>query len=302
MSVTSVTSRRVELLRHRLDRFTKTLDGVGHGQVRALHRARVGARRLREIVPVLQLDSDDARKVTRGLRKIVEQLGVVRELDVLRITIEDLLRTRPSQAAALRRVGVAVEADRDVARAALFERMSVADLRRVATRLDRLAGGRPAPAGTARAWRWVVEARVARRASRLAKAIEGAGAVYLPERLHDVRIALKKLRYATELKEGEAGHLRTLKRAQDLLGRMHDLQVLIGRARQVQASLSPPDVRAWKQLDQLVGWLEDECRRLHATYVRIRAALIKTAEQLGAIPDRQRRGQAKGAPRARRAG
>ena len=47
--------------------------------------------------------------------------------------------------------------------------------------------------------------RVARRAASLKAAIDEAGAVYLPERLHAVRIAVKKLRYAVELEHEIAG-------------------------------------------------------------------------------------------------
>ena len=54
---------------------------------------------------------------------------------------------------------------------------------------------------------------------------------------------------------------------------MHDLQVLIERVRQVQASLTPPNVTIWRDLDALVVSLEDDCRRLHARYMRLRERL-----------------------------
>ena len=69
--------------------------------------------------------------------------------------------------------------------------------------------------GRARAgWQWAVEARVARRAAALKHAIDEAGSVYLPERLHAVRIALKKLRYGLELWLEAAGSKRTCRSAQ----------------------------------------------------------------------------------------
>jgi CHAD domain-containing protein len=113
-----------------------------------------------------------------------------------------------------------------------------------------------------------------------------AGAVYLHERLHAVRIALKKLRYAVELSAEASGvrttpDLRLLKRSQDLLGRVHDLQVLTDQARHVQASLDPPDLVAWRQLDVVITNLEHECRRLHARYVRESQRLLALAERLG---------------------
>ena len=109
--------------------------------------------------------------------------------------------------------------------------------------------------------------------------------MYLPERLHQVRIAVKKLRYALELR-GEAGgpamgaELRALKRSQDVLGRMHDLQRLIERTRTVQASLAPPQLSVWREFDALVTSFEDECRRLHARYLRASGGLTVLAEKL----------------------
>ena len=69
---------RSELLKRRLDRFSRVLDGLESGEVRALHRARVASRRLRELVPMLQLDRTLSKKLSRRLRKATTRLGVVR--------------------------------------------------------------------------------------------------------------------------------------------------------------------------------------------------------------------------------
>ena len=74
---------RYDLLRTRLERFTQALHGMEEGDVKAVHQARVASRRLREVLPVLQLDPDVLRKLSRRLRKITDRLGTVRELDVL---------------------------------------------------------------------------------------------------------------------------------------------------------------------------------------------------------------------------
>jgi CHAD domain-containing protein len=136
-----------------------------------------------------------------------------------------------------------------------------------------------------RAWCWAVDARVSRRAVDLRAAIDDAAGVYLHERLHRVRIAAKKLRYALELQAEGAGlkstpELRTLKRLQELLGRLHDLQVLIDRVRHVQADLTPPDVGAWRDLDSLIIALDQSCRRLHARYVGERGAILDICDRL----------------------
>ena len=59
------------------------LQRVEKGDVRALHRARVASRRLRELLPVLQLDAATARKLGGGSAKSRSRSGTVRELDVL---------------------------------------------------------------------------------------------------------------------------------------------------------------------------------------------------------------------------
>jgi len=46
------------------------LQGVKDGDVDALHRTRVASRRLREVLPVLQLDPDVARKLNRPVKLV----------------------------------------------------------------------------------------------------------------------------------------------------------------------------------------------------------------------------------------
>jgi len=282
-----VSTTRSELLRKRLDGFTHALHGVEQGDTRALHQARVASRRLRELIPVLQLESGTARKVGRRLRKVTTRLGTVRELDVLRLLIDELHVSRPSSSAALGRVGMTVSKARDEARKRLLAHPPTGEIRRLARKLDRIAGdvehAETASSKTAaRSWRWAIDARAASRASRLATAMAAAGALYLPERLHAVRIAVKKLRYAVELwteaaSEPARADLRVLKRSQELLGRMRDLHVLVDRVRRTQASLTPPSVTVWRDLDALMSSLEDDCRRLHARYMRTRDALSAVA-------------------------
>ena len=125
---------------------------------------------------------------------------------------------------------------------------------------------------------------MAHRAARVRSAIQAAGAVYVPERLHDIRLAVKKLRYAAEVL-AEARHQRapaaigTLRTAQDLLGRLHDVEVLIERIRDLQASSS--DLTADHRLGSLAYALEVDCRRLHARYMGNRAPLIAIADRMG---------------------
>lgn len=273
------------LLKTRLNRYTRALDGLERGDVASLHLVRVASRRMRELIPVLQLRGAAGRKLGRKLRKVTRRLGAVRELDVLLLLIDELHVSRPAHQAALRRVRGGVAAARDHARKRLRDHLPMESLRRLGRKLERTveridekrAASSKLDTKT-RAVQWAIDARVAHRAARLHAAMQTAGAVYLPERLHHVRIASKKLRYAFELSEQARGERRTppvriLKNVQGLLGRMHDLEVLIERVRDTQATLPAPNVSAWRELNELVTTLEDMCRRLHARYVRERVAL-----------------------------
>src|SRR5437764_11365081 len=116
----SRSTERYDLLRIRLDRFRRMLHGVAEGDVHALHRMRVASRRLREVLPILQLDADVAHKLGRRLRKVTERLGVVREFDVLLGVIEELTTVGRYQEAALGRVAEGLARDRSRARERLL--------------------------------------------------------------------------------------------------------------------------------------------------------------------------------------
>ena len=257
----------------------------------------MATRRLRELLPILQLDHDVAYKLGRRLRRVTERLGTVRELDVLLMLIDELHESRRHDRVALNRVRDHVAKEQARAREKLLARkLPVNELERMARKLERIvetltqaddAQTSHATPPHARGWRWALDARIARRAESLRQAIDDAGAVYLPDRLHAVRIAVKKLRYALEIAaeaEGErtTSDVRALERAQTLLGRLHDLQVLMERVRQVQASLTPPNLAAWRELDAVTTLLENSCRRLHARYMRDRAPLEALSARLAA--------------------
>lgn len=288
--------RRSGLFRKRLDAFARELPRVEDGDLEALHHARVASRRLRELVPVLELDGETTRKLSRRLRRVTRRLGAVRELDVLMLLVEELRRSGRYAASALEQVGREVARTRAAARERLAAKLPIAKLERVAHELERAAkrlesadmkSGRADAGRPRQAWRFALEARLARRAAAVQAAVEVAGSMYVPEYLHDVRIALKKLRYAAELlretrRDRTSADLRVLKGTQDVLGRLHDLEVLLEWVRQVQASLSTPDLSAWRDLGSLTRAIEDDCRLLHARYMRDRTRLIAVADRMAA--------------------
>lgn len=296
---------RYDLLRARLERFTRVLPGVEKRDVKAVHGTRVASRRLRELLPVLQLDGPTAAKLNRHLRKVTRRLGGVREADVLLLVMDELHESGRFHEPAIVRVKEALVQAREQVRADLPAKRAASDLRRVGRKMNRVARRLQGPetAQTRRAWRWALDARVSRRAAALKQAILSAGAVYLAERVHDVRIALKKLRYALEL-EAEANGLKTtadlrhLKRMQELLGRQHDLHVLVDRVRQMHASDATPSIAAWRDLDAFVVALEQSCRRLHARYVGERQSLLEICDRMAG----SQKGKSAGLQRIKAAG
>src|SRR5262249_4694007 len=151
----SATTRRYDLIRSRLDRFTRMLPGVESGEIGAVHRTRVAARRLRELLPILQLDPSEVRKLNRRLRKVTKRLGNVRELDVVIQLLADLQDSRRFPPRALARVAGDVRRARDHAKS---RRKSMAtDLKRAARKLqavtDRLRDEEP----RSHVWQWVID-------------------------------------------------------------------------------------------------------------------------------------------------
>jgi CHAD domain-containing protein len=280
-------TRRYDLLHKRLDRFTQMLQALDEGNLHALHQTRVASRRLREILPVLQVNPDVARRLGRRLRKVTQRLGAVRELDVLSLLLAELSASGRYDQQAMKKVASAVAEDRKHVRSRLADKLPLDELRRIAAKLERIAADLEKKKPS-RSWQWVLDARVTHRALALKTALADAGALYLPERLHVVRIALKKLRYACEVGAEAAGasikpELKILKRGQDILGRLHDVQVLLDRIRLLQASLTTGDSMMSRRLDGVMIGLENECRRLHARFMHQKTAVIAASERAASL-------------------
>jgi CHAD domain-containing protein len=240
------------------------------------------------------------RKLNKKMRALTRYLGPIRELDVEL----DLLEKRPPtpnvSGRALELVRRGIAAERQALRHELVQNAPVSDLKKLIRKLEQVGRHQNGTAKRARKyeaqWRGALAARLLRRAKALRAAIEQSGPLYAPERLHAVRIATKKLRYALEIAQ-DAGVprsgllIRTLKRHQDRLGHLHDLQALLRHVREAQASPSGSRV---SDLTTYADELERDCRRLHAAFVDRRhelEACIKEiqTELIPALPAASRR-------------
>jgi len=247
------------------------------GDVEGIHQARVATRRLREALPLLAQSARDREPalIRSALRSLTRALGPSRDLDVSRIVLAEIARRTPAHASAAVATDRRLAVERAAAATVLVQIGHGLDVAALIARTRELAirlQGEPGTSGCARR----AGTRLRNRASQLHAAVLAAGRVYAPGPLHGVRISLKKFRYAFELagrlSRGRHGAtLRRLKTLQDILGDMHDLQVLAGRVRDAGAWVA---VGQKPSLEALAGHLDDQIRDLHSRYVTKRVLLI----------------------------
>lgn len=286
-------SRRLpdRLLLPRLAALVTAVPAARSGGEDGIHRARVASRRLREVVPVVDGQGPAARWARRAVRRVTRALGPVRELDVSLQVYAGLNLQPPLLATADAAVRLALARARARAFREASAAIAPARMAALCAAIDALAAARAAmPRADVLA---AVAARIARRTRALSRALDDAGTMYAPERLHAVRIAAKRLRYALEV-GGDvrwgptAARRRVLRGVQDLLGELHDLQVLASLVGEVETRLVTRSRAAARDLDRLVGHLDQRCRGLHARFLSGRSTLRTLADQLGrAATERQ---------------
>jgi CHAD domain-containing protein len=274
----------VALLRQRLVSLLKAMPAAQAGDEVSVHQARVASRRLREALPVLgaRADGDALDHIDKRVKRITRALGPVRELDVTLLLLAEFEGKGAVATRAIARVRDAVTEERLKRRRHMLAEITPSRLDKLRKKLVRAAApaSRPKVSGDALQ---EANAQVADRAKALKDAIEHAGGIYLADRLHRVRVAAKKLRYALEIRREltrsrSMATLNRLRAQQDLLGRMHDLEILIEWTRQVQAQLTPRDRRGMAELKTLIRVLEAECRECHAAYMHARPTLLKLCD------------------------
>jgi CHAD domain-containing protein len=294
-------------IRQRLVALTEALPGARKGEASSVHQARVSTRRLRAALPLIA-SGGPRRKLERIARELTRALGPVRELDVALEMLGALEKEPdiPGEAIACLRTAIAEDRKRlHVEMVHQIDRTDLEKLRKktlgaaaVAREPQQAANdaaGRGGGEVTGRDSQQLVAARqrAARRAEALRAAIASAAGIYLPDRLHEVRIAIKKLRYAMEIarelsRSRATARIVALKEAQDLLGRMHDLEILIARTRAVQGAEKAPPLRLSADLDVLVRRLETECRQRHGHYMSSRNALLAICDYVTSMAARHR--------------
>jgi CHAD domain-containing protein len=281
------------LIRQRLAALRRTLPSASGGDVNAIHQARVATRRVRAALPIVTRGAS-RRKLKKSFTRLTRALGGVRELDVAILTLDELASDPSVPREGLEQLRVILQEERQRFYAEMNGILQHVDLDRLQRKTLAAAEHsteHDSDQSDLKRLRSVIK-RAGRRAFALQAAIENAGNIYLADRLHQVRIAVKKLRYVLEIarelsRSRASARIRMLKNAQDLLGRMHDLEVLITRIRALQGSARAPTLKVSADLDQLVRRLETECRQLHVRYMDVKKKLLELCDYVAAADDRQ---------------
>jgi CHAD domain-containing protein len=219
-------------------------------------------------------------------------LGPVRECDVSLSLLTEFEHAHPENRSAIQLVRLAVVTSRKELHDLLREHLDSGSPDDFTRKLTKATASKrekkrvksssirpvPKPEIPDERWRLALAARIVRRSNQLEQFIEHAGALYAPDRLHGVRVSVKKLRYALELgQEARLGRLtaavRLLKKMQDTLGELHDREMLLDRVRAVHAVQG--DEALSEALERLTRLLEEDTRRYHAQFVTHREGLLK---------------------------
>jgi len=201
----------------------------------SLHQLRVASRRVRAFLTVARdhVDTEWAREIKGGMRDLGRASNEARDVDILleslRVQITALdLRDQAAGAALVR----TLEEDRRELQQALVALLNSGSYRRV---LDRMAlPAVPAAAPPARK----LDQLAGRELRRLVRRVRRLGKRPDDEALHDLRIKVKRVRYATELGGAPSGKrtrrvINAATRMQDVLGEHHDSVMGEERLREV---------------------------------------------------------------------
>jgi CHAD domain-containing protein len=278
------------LLLRQLDEFFKLLPNVREGSVEAIHEARVASRRMRAILPLLagRLTPSDLEHFGEVLRRV----GRCRDLDVQLELLQSLEPALPRTGADVQELRAAWRAKRERRVRRLvksFERLRVEhELHHLAHLIrDRapLLFSIRRHASAASAWDAMLAGQMRELAGRLAADIDRAGGLMFPNRLHSARVTIKKLRYATEIATvtGMAhldGAVRAMRKTQQLLGRIHDLDVLASTLRDTSHGE-----------ERILPLVDFQRRVLHQRYLRRRDSVLTACSEaaIGASRDRRAR-------------
>jgi CHAD domain-containing protein len=260
-----------------------TVSGIRQGSADAIHDARVATRRLRAALPIAwgRRSKAELSKARRGLRRAGRALGRVRDLDVALTVLGGAERRLPASARCAGQLRSELVSRQERERRRLIkriEKISFPEIERERHLLPDIEW-RSDP-------RWLLlERALLKRAARLASAVEAAGGVYFPNRLHTVRIHAKRLRYLLELVPAASKDLRRagkrLKKAQEVLGDLRDGQATADLVAEAAGAGAIGTAGPSEDYQPLRHWLEADVRDRHTQYLEHREDLLQTCDAVG---------------------
>jgi CHAD domain-containing protein len=265
------------------------LKAVYDGDADSVHDSRVATRRIRELLALVPSipGRDGEASVTAGYRKIGRSLGRVRDVDVQIAHIKDLEAHAPQTAPSLVLVRQAYEKKRLKRMRQLIKTLERLDVNAL---LHFVGDGHPAGLRTrltSSGWRQQIRRLAVERSRNALSAIDHATGVYFPKRSHSARIAIKQLRYAAEIAlrtgfEEIRAAISVLKKGQEILGELHDKQVLANALRSYPKAR---DVDA-EHLTITGQVLEGDVLQIHSDYLCRRDALREACSQIERVASR----------------
>ncbi|MEK7729673.1 MAG: CHAD domain-containing protein [candidate division KSB1 bacterium] len=297
------------LILERAQEMVKFEAGTRKGEdLEALHDMRVWSRRLREAFEIFVFCFPEKvyNKLYERVRQVTKTLGKAREADVAvefftqlytaaqdtveRFALEDLL-SRLVETQTHERARMQSKLDRKVQPSALPEELTLAFERLAAQPASRQRGPRTA----LRLTRTLLLQRL-RTVFALRQALTGEDDV---NGLHNLRIAVKKLRYALEILHFAAGNemeanLKFFKKLQAVLGEIHDRDVFIA---EVKARYDALHQRAFSATllqgyEQIFQHLLQARRGFYEEYVKLFGEAKLAEWQKRVVPPLPPRGQA----------
>jgi CHAD domain-containing protein len=242
------------------------------GDIERVHDMRVATRRLRAVLEVYKpcFPKPPFKRALREVKDLADALGARRDPDVALATVDAIAAQLPPVAQA------GVEAVREELRA------------------DQAEGN----LALERALGYTVESQLEARLLELAASAEDVGSSFgdaaqrlLDERrarvrklgdrgtdpaavapLHKARIAAKRLRYLSEISPQPGKGAKAARHLQDLLGDIHDCDVMSDRIRARAAAVAVADDR-YVGLEALASYLDAKRRVLHRQYVAMWAEI-----------------------------
>ena len=263
------------LLQHSIEQLLRELPNIREGTEEGFHQGRVAIRRIREVLAVMGDHYDDKAlsRVESRLARTAKVLGRVRDADVAQHVVQHVESRFLSPVVGRLQSALATE-QLEARRRAIkeIESLNAPKLRKELHSARRWFRSPLSPA-----WQSTIRRHVGSRAREVRSAVAHAGGVYFPNRVHNARIAIKRLRYALELARATGTlriprSLRVLRKVQSTLGDAHDREVVMARLKDMNGAAKDADTERIQYL------LQAEVQSLHAEYLKARSDVIAVCD------------------------